>query len=296
MDAMSGGFFRGTSVSQDARFADKTSQLLQSLRFPSIYRQKVDLRWVRLDEVSRWVQLRVVELVGLDDEVLVGLVLSTLMQAKAANRSVDPRQLQVDLTGFLHAKAETFTTQLWHLLLTHQPSPCTSKQPSATQPTLAPAPPASTAPPPSSSATSARRSRFGPPLPHTAQQPPVAVALTASHSRDVAARSVQPSAARISPGPPPSPLPAASPPACHLLPLSLLPASPLLRLRLRRLLPLRRQQSVSWMPPLLHTQRRCHTGASGGATSGDGDLGVRGRVGVRAGGRGRATGLRKVVG
>ena len=205
---MSGGFFRGTSVSQDARFADKASLLLQSLRFPSVYRRKVDLSLVRLDEVSRWVQRRVVELVGLEDEVLVGLVVSTLSQARAAKREVDPRQLQLDLTGFLSGDAEAFTSALWQLLLDQQPTAASPAPPP-------PLPPPSTAPPPASSASAPRRSRFGPPLAQslsrpTLPSPPLNAAAAASQSPDVAARSTSSPPPTSSGEPPPGAFASAS--------------------------------------------------------------------------------------
>ena len=45
---MSAGFFRGTSVGQDARFGDKMSKLKKTMRFPECFKQKVDMSKVRL--------------------------------------------------------------------------------------------------------------------------------------------------------------------------------------------------------------------------------------------------------
>ena len=119
---MSGGFFRGTSVEQDARFANKSSTLLSSTRFPALYRQRVDLQRVNVDVLAPWVHARVAALLGMEDDVVAALVLSTLSQAKAARRDVDARQLQVDLTGFLAADAERLVSDLWQRLLDAQHS------------------------------------------------------------------------------------------------------------------------------------------------------------------------------
>ena len=150
---MSGGFFRGTSVEQDARFANKATALLQSMRFPPLYRQRVELSRVDVESIAGWVHSTVAELLGMEDDVVGALALSSLSQAKAARRPVDPRELEVTLTSFLGAKgARAFVQQLWQRLLDLSRPP-----PSA----AAPPPPSQS--PSTASAPSKRRSRFGPP-------------------------------------------------------------------------------------------------------------------------------------
>ena len=61
---MSGGFFRGTSVDQDARFSNKATALLQSMHFPSLYRRRVELSRVDVDALSGWVHSAVTELLS----------------------------------------------------------------------------------------------------------------------------------------------------------------------------------------------------------------------------------------
>jgi hypothetical protein len=51
---MSGGFFKGTSLEQDSRFADKQAKLLSKMAFPPEYERKVDVSKVKLDVIKPW--------------------------------------------------------------------------------------------------------------------------------------------------------------------------------------------------------------------------------------------------
>ena len=47
-----GGFYRGTSQDQDARFSNKDKKLLNSMKWPEEFSKKVDLKKVRNEKLS----------------------------------------------------------------------------------------------------------------------------------------------------------------------------------------------------------------------------------------------------
>ena len=89
------GFFKGTSTDQDRRFSDKETKLLKTMKFPSTFDkkvrqadrftsfkcsdgEKVDMRKVNLQVIRPWITNKVIELVGLEDEVVVEYAMGLL--------------------------------------------------------------------------------------------------------------------------------------------------------------------------------------------------------------------------
>ncbi|GAA99222.1 uncharacterized protein L969DRAFT_47755 [Mixia osmundae IAM 14324] len=116
MDSM-----RGTTFEQDIRFADKDKQLLKTMKFPAEFAQRVDMRKVEMSVMRPWIARRVTELLGMEDEVVIEYV-NGLLEDKAAPL-VDPKKMQISLTGFLERKTAPFMIELWNLLLSAQASP-----------------------------------------------------------------------------------------------------------------------------------------------------------------------------
>ena len=48
------------------------------MKFPEEYKQKVDLAKVKMDALKPWIAKRVTELLGIEDEVLVGYIYEQL--------------------------------------------------------------------------------------------------------------------------------------------------------------------------------------------------------------------------
>ena len=129
-------FFRGTSAAQDPRFADKEKKLRAQLDFPACFAESLDVSRVALPVVRPWLERELEELLGFDDEVLVGYIMSMLEEgdkralacspACTERRSppraaADPQLMQINVTGFLGAdKAPAFMEKLWQLLLSAQ--------------------------------------------------------------------------------------------------------------------------------------------------------------------------------
>ncbi|KAF6776082.1 hypothetical protein AHF37_00832 [Paragonimus kellicotti] len=107
------GFFKGTSAEQDARFADKKKKLMKTMKFGDNLSQKVDMTRINLDCIRPWVAKRITELLNFEDEVVCNYVLNQLEE-----RHPDPKEIQINITGFLNSKnARIFLTELWDLLL-----------------------------------------------------------------------------------------------------------------------------------------------------------------------------------
>lgn len=69
---------KGTTAEQDSRFSDKDARLLKTMKFDPVLDKKVDMRKVNLGVMRPWVTKRVVELVGLEDEVVVEYAMELL--------------------------------------------------------------------------------------------------------------------------------------------------------------------------------------------------------------------------
>ncbi|KAI9617848.1 hypothetical protein H4Q26_012712 [Puccinia striiformis f. sp. tritici PST-130] len=115
------GFFKGTSSEQDTRFKDKEKSLLKSINFPKELDQKVDMRKVELSVMRPWITDKIMELLGFEDEVVVEYVNGLLDDPTSP--IVDPKKMQINLTGFLESKTGPFMSELWALLLSAQKSP-----------------------------------------------------------------------------------------------------------------------------------------------------------------------------
>lgn len=113
------GFFRGTNSEQDTRFSDKQKKLLKTMKFADSLAEKVDFKKVKLDTLKPWIATRITEMLGLEDEVVVEYVFQQLEES-----GVDPRMMQINLTGFLNGKnAREFMKELWDMLVSAQINP-----------------------------------------------------------------------------------------------------------------------------------------------------------------------------
>ncbi|KAE9141553.1 hypothetical protein PF006_g13148 [Phytophthora fragariae] len=112
---------RGTSAAQDGRYQAQEKKLLAQMNFPKCFEQRVDMRKVQREVVNQWVTERLTQLLGFEDDIVVALAIN-LLEPKV-DEKLDPRQLQVALTGFLEKQAAAFTEELWQLLLSAQSNP-----------------------------------------------------------------------------------------------------------------------------------------------------------------------------
>ncbi|OWA50970.1 putative Serine/arginine repetitive matrix protein 1 [Hypsibius exemplaris] len=113
------GFFRGTNSEQDTRFSDKHKKLMKTMKFADVLSEKVDMKKVKLDTIKPWIATKITELLAHEDEVVVEYVFSQLEATV-----VDPKDMQINLTGFLNGKnAREFMRELWEYVVSAQANP-----------------------------------------------------------------------------------------------------------------------------------------------------------------------------
>ncbi|KAI9138250.1 PWI domain-containing protein [Paraphysoderma sedebokerense] len=108
-------FFKGSSSSQDARYGDKHKKLRKSMNFPPEFNKKVNMKKVQIEVMRGWITKKIVELLGFEDEVLIEMILQYLNE-----QHPDPKDMQINLTGFLENNTASFVKELWNLLLSAQ--------------------------------------------------------------------------------------------------------------------------------------------------------------------------------
>mmetsp|Transcript_133090 Transcript_133090/g.336053 ORF Transcript_133090/g.336053 Transcript_133090/m.336053 type:complete len:206 (-) Transcript_133090:21-638(-) len=118
------GFFRGTSTDQ-VKCVNADQKLVKKLekegRFPTHFSKKVDMSKVSMEVLRPWITRRVTELLGFEDDIVVEFCITQLEEK--TEKGVDPKLLQVNLTGFMERKAAPFCSELWSHLLSAQESP-----------------------------------------------------------------------------------------------------------------------------------------------------------------------------
>uniref|UniRef100_A0A0R3RQ70 PWI domain-containing protein n=1 Tax=Elaeophora elaphi TaxID=1147741 RepID=A0A0R3RQ70_9BILA len=112
------GFYRGTSSEQDSRFTDKERKLLKQMRFEEALDEKICMDRVNLDVLKPWITAKLNDILGLEDDVVIEYVFSQLEE-----KSLNPKVMQINLTGFLNARrAREFMGELWTMLIEAQSS------------------------------------------------------------------------------------------------------------------------------------------------------------------------------
>ena len=72
---------------------------------------------MNLEVVKSWIATRITELLGVEDDVVIGFVITQLEEGlKAKNGYVNPKAMQVFLTGFLEKNTSLFMKELWAML------------------------------------------------------------------------------------------------------------------------------------------------------------------------------------
>ncbi|GIX60707.1 splicing factor [Babesia caballi] len=131
-------FSRGGGDLKTPFLAGKERELLESKKWPPCFSQSVDITRVQIDAFKPWITRRVTELMGVEDEIVVDYCISQLKffgendaKANAENAGdggiclnekplLDPKKLQINLTGFMAKNARVFVKELWELLLAAQ--------------------------------------------------------------------------------------------------------------------------------------------------------------------------------
>ncbi len=97
------------------------------------------MRKVAIDAIKPWIVSKVTQLLGFEDEVLIGFIFGLLEKVFAPTAlfhriqvncyllfqqdTPNPKELQHDLEGFLESDSASFIKELWNLLLSAQSNP-----------------------------------------------------------------------------------------------------------------------------------------------------------------------------
>lgn len=113
---------RGVSMEQDGRWSKSDAKLLQQMirggKFPAIMDSKVNFRKVNMNVIQRWINERVIQLTGVDDDITVNTIINFLQAP-----DVNPKQMQISVGAVLSSNAGKFMEELWSLLVDAQNQP-----------------------------------------------------------------------------------------------------------------------------------------------------------------------------
>ncbi|SCP04277.1 pre-mRNA splicing factor, putative [Plasmodium ovale] len=121
-----GGFYKGTSTEQTPYFEDKEKKLIEKIAWPEIYNYKIDVGKINFNVVETWVNKRLIEILGFEDEILSEYCISQLKHAKEKkddeeNNYLNAKKLKINLTGFIgNKKSEVFVKELLELLILNE--------------------------------------------------------------------------------------------------------------------------------------------------------------------------------
>merc|ERR1712166_1091873 len=74
-----------------------------------------------MDVLKPWITRRITELLGFEDDIVIDYCISNLTEP--SEKGLDPRLLQVNMTGFMERKAAPFCSELWKNLISANASP-----------------------------------------------------------------------------------------------------------------------------------------------------------------------------
>ena len=112
--------FKGVSAAQDSRYTDKETKLLKTLKFPPVFKEKVDIKKINIQVLRPWISTQISSYLGLEDDVVIEYVYSLLEENSFSG--LDPKRMQIKLTGFLEDNTINFMNDLWKLLISAQNS------------------------------------------------------------------------------------------------------------------------------------------------------------------------------
>eukprot|EP01080_Neovahlkampfia_damariscottae_P008867 gene8867-816_t len=112
MDSRNGTAFRGVSIGQDSRFSDKMKKTMKNTKFPDEFNIKLDFKKIQMGPIKSWISKTIEDILGIEDEILIQYIFELLQVEK-----VDPREIQINLNGFLDENAPLFVEELWKLLV-----------------------------------------------------------------------------------------------------------------------------------------------------------------------------------
>lgn len=97
--------------------------MLEKSVWPDEYEQRVDLKKVDFELIKLWIEQKVRELLGHEDDITSNTAISLLEQDANSLNGPDPRKMHIALSGLMSDKNSRFMIELWRVLLEAQKAP-----------------------------------------------------------------------------------------------------------------------------------------------------------------------------
>lgn len=118
---------KGTASVADSRALQKS---LKRTKFPANFNEPVELSKINRTVLMPWIEKKITELLGFEDEIVASTAINLFLPSPPPPDSslppptVDPKQAQIDITGFLgDEQGPRFAAELWELMLDAQTAP-----------------------------------------------------------------------------------------------------------------------------------------------------------------------------
>lgn len=112
------------SYQQDPFLKNKQKKLFASRTWPPEFSEKVDVSRVSIDVLRTWIERRVAQLLGNEDEIVSEYCVAQLEAFDPVDKTIEPREVQINLEGFLGEDgAAVLMRELWTLMLAAQLDP-----------------------------------------------------------------------------------------------------------------------------------------------------------------------------
>lgn len=115
--------WKGSAGVDTGRFRNKQKKLMKKMNFPEEFNIRVNMEKVALPVLKGWIANRITEILGFEDEVVVNFIFNMLENARKNKVPPSPKDMQVQLTGFLERDAKPFMEELWHHIVTASRNP-----------------------------------------------------------------------------------------------------------------------------------------------------------------------------
>jgi len=79
------------------RFGDKDKKILKSENLPQEYETPIDISKIVLEPIKMWVERRVTEILGFEDDIVIGIINAQLEEP--VEDKVDPKSIHLQLLG-----------------------------------------------------------------------------------------------------------------------------------------------------------------------------------------------------